>query len=209
VFTGWKRKAFLRVSSHNIYKDYISDGSVFLLLVIKIFFINGRYEMKLQEIMNRLTGISIPVFGISWNPPEPQVTIARRVITFLEDRRVLFIASEMETPDHCVKSILEIRQFLTNELASLDSSSELSSSLRAMRAACRKFLNIVGDERGEVIKYGGHSGHWASWVFNGAIGELRGVFGIHIARIAAHHGLDVEDELASILPYQDVQDGTF
>jgi hypothetical protein len=37
-------------------------------------------------------------------------------------------------------------------------------------------------------------------VFNGAVGELRGVFGVHVARLAASHGLDVEDELASILP---------
>ena len=103
--------------------------------------------MKFQEIANRLTGISVPVFGVSWNPPEPQVTVARRVITFLEDRRVLYVPSEMETPDYCVKSILEIRQYLTKELASLESSTELAASLRAMRAACRKFLNTVGDEK--------------------------------------------------------------
>jgi hypothetical protein len=159
--------------------------------------------MKFQEIANRLTGISIPVFGVSWNPPEPQVTVARRVITFLEDRRVLYVPSEMGTPDYCVKSILEIRQYLMKELASQESSTELVASLRAMRAACRKFLNTVGDERSEVVRFGGHLGHWASWVFDGALGELRGVFGIHIARLAAHHRLDVEDELASILPIQD------
>jgi hypothetical protein len=37
-------------------------------------------------------------------------------------------------------------------------------------------------------------------VFNGALGEMRGVFGIHIAKLAAQYGLDVEDDLASILP---------
>lgn len=40
----------------------------------------------------------------------------------------------------------------------------------------------------------------ASWEFNGAVGELRGVFGIHIAQLAAQYGIDVEDDLASILP---------
>ena len=39
--------------------------------------------------------------------------------------------------------------------------------------------------------------------FNQALGELRGVFGIHIGMIAAKYGLDVEDELASILPEAD------
>lgn len=159
--------------------------------------------MKFQEIVNRLTGISIPVFGISWNPPKLQVSVARRVITFLEDRRVLYVPSQMEMPDYCIRSVLEIRQFLTEELANLESSTELVASLRAMRASCRKFLNTVGDERGDIVMFGGHAGHWASWVFNGALGELRGVFGIHLARIAAQHGLDVEDDLASILPAQD------
>jgi hypothetical protein len=38
-----------------------------------------------------------------------------------------------------VQSVLEIRHFLTAELGKLDGKSELSASLRAMRAACRKF----------------------------------------------------------------------
>ena len=33
-----------------------------------------------------------------------------------------------------------------------------------------------------------------------AIGELRRVFRIHVAALAASHGLDVEGDLASILP---------
>jgi hypothetical protein len=36
-----------------------------------------------------------------------------------------------------------------------------------------------------------------------ALGELRGVFGIHIAKLAAEYGLDIEDDLASILPARD------
>ena len=51
--------------------------------------------------------------------------------------------------------------------------------------------------------FGAHRGHWASWEFNGAIGELRGVFGIHVAKIAVAYGVDVENDLASIMPEQD------
>jgi hypothetical protein len=73
--------------------------------------------MKFAEIINRLTGISCPIFGISWNPPEAQRAIAQRVITFLADRRVPYNPSEMEVPHHCVESVLQIRTFLTKELA--------------------------------------------------------------------------------------------
>jgi len=155
--------------------------------------------MRFKEIVARITGLSSPVFGVSWNPPEPEVTAARRVIAFLEDRRVLYVPSEMEVPHHCVKSVLEIRRFLTAEIQSLNESSGISDSLRAMRAACRKFMNAVGC-RSEIIPFGAHGGHWASWEFNGALGELRGVFGVHVARIAVSHGLNVEGDLASILP---------
>jgi hypothetical protein len=159
--------------------------------------------MKFQEIVRRLTGFSCPIFGVSWNPSEAAVTKARRVITFLEDRRVLYVPSEMEVPDYCVRSIIEIRHFLTSELSGLDSDSELSKTLRAMRAACRKFLNTVQADDHRIVTFGGHHNHWASWEFNGALGELRGVFGIHIAQLATQHGLDVEDDLAFILPTRD------
>jgi len=36
-------------------------------------------------------------------------------------------------------------------------------------------------------------------VFITALGELRGSFGIHLATLATSYGLDMEDELASIL----------
>jgi hypothetical protein len=46
--------------------------------------------MKFTEIANRLTGISTPLLGVSWQPNYREVSAARRVIAFLEDRRVLY-----------------------------------------------------------------------------------------------------------------------
>ena len=146
--------------------------------------------MKFSELGNRLTGISTPFGGISWQPSELELSTARRIIAFLEDRRVLYSPSELEVPEHCVHSVLEIRQFITAELGKLDSESGLAPSLRAMRAACRKFLERVGTNGREVTIYALHLGHWASWTFYSALGELRGTFGIHIAKIAAEFKLD-------------------
>jgi hypothetical protein len=121
-------------------------------------------------------------------------------VTFLEDRRVLYAPDELEVPSHCVYSVLEIRRFLTSEIGKLDGKSELASSLRAMRAACRKFLESVGGEGSDTIAHAVQHGHYASWTFYSALGEMRGVFGIHLARIATNFRLDVEDDLANILP---------
>lgn len=109
--------------------------------------------MKFTEIANRLTGISTPLLGVSWQPNDLEVSAARRVIAFLEDRRVLYAPEEMEMAEHCVRSVLEIRHFLSSELGKLDAKSEFAASLRAMRAACRKFLERVGTDGREVILY--------------------------------------------------------
>ena len=156
--------------------------------------------MNYQEIANCLTGITTPIFGVSWNPPESQRSIARRVISFLEDRRVLYVPSEVEIPHHAVESILEIRRFLTSELGNIEHDSEIGISLAALRSSCRKFMNKVDGDQREIIRFGSNHGHFASWIFISALGELRGVFGIHLAKIATAYGLDVEDDLASIFP---------
>ncbi len=97
--------------------------------------------MKFTEIISRLNGVSCPVFGVSWTPGAPDVSVARRIIRFLEDRRVLYNDFAWEVPDQCIQSALEIRKFLTTELGNLKEGSELVSPMRSMRAACRKFLN--------------------------------------------------------------------
>lgn len=157
--------------------------------------------MKYVDIFKTLRGISTPFFGVSWEPPIADRDIARKVVTFLEDRRVLYAPCEMEVPHHCCESVMAIRRELTNRLAEIGDKSVLDDSLRAMRAACRRFLNIVDSrERYSILAHGGQLGHWANWVFSGELGVLRGVFGIHIARIAAAYGIDIERELAAILP---------
>ena len=76
-----------------------------------------------------------------------------------------------------------------------------------MRAACRKFLDSVTTDK-RIVQFGASTGHFASWQFNGAVGELRGVFGIHITQIATQHGLDIEDDLAKIIPEVDIERAT-
>ena len=46
--------------------------------------------MRFSEIATRLTGISTPIFGVSWTPAQSDVDAVRRTLVFLEDRRVLY-----------------------------------------------------------------------------------------------------------------------
>jgi hypothetical protein len=150
--------------------------------------------MKSKDIKYRLTGISVGTVGASWEKIKTERDKAQGVITFLEDRRVLYTPYDFEVPHHCIESVLEIRKFLTAQLQDLDVRTKLAKHLRAMRASCRKFLDALP------------KGHSPSQVFMTALGELRGVLGIHLAIIAAHYGLDVEDNLASIFPVADEEE---
>ena len=128
------------------------------------------------------------------------MTRARRITAFLEDRRILYNPTELETPHHCVESVLEIRHFLTSEIGGLDENDALAVNLRAMRAACRKFLDTVQDNDQRIVTFGMQHGHYASWTFLPAIGELRAIFGLQIGIIAVRYGLEVEKNLAVLLP---------
>ncbi len=156
--------------------------------------------MRFQDVLQRLTGISCPIFGVSWEPVEPEIDAARRVIGFLEDRRVLCEIRPRDEVEHCVQSVLMIRSKLTQELGELSDKSRLAEQLRAMRAACRKFLTTVEQQGVSVAAQRGSLDPSQGVAFNSALGELRGTFGIHVAQIAALHGLDVEPGLAAILP---------
>ena len=69
-----------------------------------------------------------------------------------------------------------------------------------MRAACRKLLDTVQAGGDEIVTFANQPNHYASWIFMGALGELRGLFGIHLAKFASQYGLDGEDDFAAILP---------
>jgi hypothetical protein len=154
--------------------------------------------MNYKEVLTRITGFSVPVFGVSWNPPQPEIAISRRVLAFLEDRRVLYNPYHLEVAEQCIHSVIEIRRFLTEVIGQLPGDSKLGEHLRAIRAACRKFLDETapGSRRG----FRPHWGEPFESSFFTALGELRATIGVHVAAVAVMHGIDVEGQLASVLP---------
>jgi len=164
--------------------------------------------MRPSEISGRMTGFSTPFFGVSWSPPTVDRDVARHVLAFLEDRRVLYVPSEVEMAEHCIESVVDIRRFLTDIIGHGGIANELATALRSMRAACRQFLtdmDIRVDERtGLLHRHGrplqGSPYGLQDYLLNQALGRLRGVFGIYVAQLAIAYDIDVEDGLASILP---------
>jgi hypothetical protein len=148
----------------------------------------------------RLTGVSLPWFGAQWERVPGDREVAEQIITFLENRRVLFGERHVEDHHYCLSSVNEIRHFLTAQIIAARSE-DLRASLRAMRAAGRKFSDAAGPDARNF-----EPGWPSSNAFGLALGDLRTLMGIQIARIATQYDLDIEDDLATILPPEDKDD---
>jgi hypothetical protein len=158
-----------------------------------------------REIRRRLTGFgfTLPVVGgganATWSVGEADKTTARSVLNFLEDRRVLYDPYEVEIAHRCVSSVREIREHLRHVIGQCQTET-LRDPLRAIQAACRQFLTDV-----QVTERDGHyfdilQNGTPSWLFNQALGALRGRVGISVAVIADSFGIEIDEHLGKILP---------
>ena len=91
-------------------------------------------------------------------------------------------------------------------MQALPETSRAVGSVRTMRAACRRFLEEPASDFRNLMRRHGtrHLGEEeGSLSFFVALDELRATFGTHIAALGYQYGLDVEADLASILPPSD------
>lgn len=142
-------------------------------------------------------GVSIFGFGASWKAPELERDVVRGVITFLEDKRALYVPHDVEILDYVDQSLLQIREELTKNISKLKDKSPAIESLRIMRAACRTYLTTSGGENGRH-HHRHHFGERDSAFIE--LGKLRAIFGQQVAVLGYLYGVDIEEGLASILP---------
>jgi hypothetical protein len=91
----------------------------------------------------RPTGIGAFGFSLNWDKVPGDEEVARRVVTFLEDRRLLFGKRHTEDELECVHSAIMSRAFLTDELQRRRQINH-SRIACAMRAAFRQFGDAAG-----------------------------------------------------------------
>ena len=160
-----------------------------------------RAKVQSRSLASRLAGVSILGFGASWKAPEPERVVVRDVITELEDKRALHSQAVWEEPQHVVQSILKLREVMTNGLKGVGDNSPANDAFRIMRATCRDFLTLtstkrIGDKPGMLRP----DGTWELEEFFIGLGRLRSVFGQQLAVLSYLYGVDIEEQLAAILP---------
>jgi hypothetical protein len=166
-------------------------------------------KVAFRDLASRVTFSTPPIFGVSasWTPSEPERNHIRRLIHFLEDRRVLFVPYHLEEVQEVNHSVGEIRQQLTATLQALPEKSYAAASIKAMRSASRSFMTGPREEFRHLSGWdrrpwdhrrgGGRDGGPSFFM---ALGELRATFGMHLHALAVAYGIDVEPELAAIMP---------
>ena len=160
------------------------------------------HRLGLTELARRITGFSTPFFGVQWSPPSAERDIVRGFLTFLEDRRVLFTPYELEVEGQVEQSVHDIRRRCTEGLAALPEQSRAIASMRTVRAACRRFLDDPRDNfRNLYVRDFGDFRDRAG--FFTALGELRATVGAQIAILAVLYKIELEAELAAIVPAED------
>jgi hypothetical protein len=112
---------------------------------------------------------------------------------------MLFNACAVEDPRHCAESALQIRTKLTEVLQEAKEGSELFKHLTSIRAACRKFLDSGHADASDDFRFADRYSLHTSFFFM-ALGELRATIGQHVALMAVKWEIDVENDLASVLP---------
>lgn len=166
-------------------------------------------EKVTAETARRITGISAPFGGISWADPGPSdAEKVREFIIFLEDRRVLYNAYDLEVVSQVERSIHEIREQCTKTLQTLAPKAFAVVPIRSIRFASRQFH----DNQNEAFRFfdGPRHGHRdfgeTNPGFFTALGSFRATVGMQVVHLAAHYDIDVEGDLAAILPSFDEGD---
>lgn len=150
------------------------------------------------EAARRITGISLPIGGLQWSDPGPsERDRVRHFLLSLEDRRALYNPMEVEVRGDVEHSLHKLRDDCTSALKSLGEDAFAVSAIRAIREACRRFHDDA-QLRFCLFHRDGHLEEDAGFFL--ALGALRATIGYQIALLAAHYDIDVESDLASIMP---------
>lgn len=168
--------------------------------------------IRAKDMLNRITGFSTPLFGLSWNSPASDRDTVRNFLAFLEDRRALFNPQPAEVEDHVISSINMIRAECTTAVGSLSEKAPGILHVRAIGSACRRFLdepyprfdNIMERRRDPHFDQEDSHGrlrrgtHPAA--FFTALGEFRAFVGSQVAILSNIYNIDIHGDLIRILP---------
>ncbi|MFR9707918.1 DUF6650 family protein [Paenibacillus sp. MB22_1] len=108
----------------------------------------------------KITGISAPFGGLSWEITESERQGIEKLFYFLEAKRLLTNPIEMEMPEQCATSTIENKNFIVVLLGDRAFSDATKTILRSMTDACNTFLDELNAKKRPHIIYKNNQGDW-------------------------------------------------
>lgn len=137
----------------------------------------------------KITGISTPFGGLSWEVTDSEKDGIKKLFYFLEGRRLLVNPSYLEVTEECAMSAIEIKNFITHLLGEYKFSTAPETVLRDMVNTCNSYLdNLNLDRRPHIIYKNGH-GDWEDSNFSSIMKKFRAIFRRDIKELADHFNL--------------------
>jgi len=155
--------------------------------------------MTAKEILSNFTGFTCPLFGLQWTPPQLEINVAKDLIIFLEDQRVIYDPLEGEDINLSLTAVHEIRKEVTELLKKTSFHTDISKLLRRLRKRSRDFCSVIEN----TIKQGSldtvrHS------IFLTELAKLRLDAGTVVGNLSVAYNLDIEDDLSSAIPFKPI-----
>lgn len=124
----------------------------------------------------KINGVSIPIFGISWEYTESEKTAIKNLFIFLESKRLLVDPIKMELPDECALSAIEIKKFIVDLLINYTFSIDTENCLKSMLDSCNEYLNGLKLKERDHIIYKNQQGDWFDAKFSMIMKKFRSIF---------------------------------
>jgi uncharacterized protein DUF6650 len=148
--------------------------------------------MPKKQITGLGVGTPIVSGNLSWQYVASNRDLARRVVVFLEPRRVLYESPGREDYEQCRISVHDIKNFLTLEIMNVKSGGDLETSFKLMRSACLAFGSAAGINSANFRR--------DFDLFQACLQAFRDVMGTQIGWLVATFDIPLDPELQAIIP---------
>lgn len=148
-------------------------------------------KMKLTEVGVKVGPVSVKTQYVDGNRE-----VVRRVLTSLEDKRVLWRGHEnLEDPDFCRLSMMKTRDLLNQEILNVKHGGDIEASFKKIRRAASNFCTAAGMDS---VNFRNPQD------FTQALVALRTTVIRECVFLAKNFDLELEEGLVRTLPQQDL-----
>ena len=156
----------------------------------------SNHEVMITEI--RTKGYARSLELLSSGRLEP--TLAKRIISLLEDRRVFWEMFDAEFPDRVRQSLGYLRSQLAEMRGTLTDGTPIDNILLSLTKTIHMFFRQV--EKSDLAKLRCNSADPEWMHFRNALSSLRKAVGIQIGNLAKVYGIRLSPDLQKLVPMQ-------